>query len=328
MVNLSTNYLGFKLKNPIIAGSSGLCKSVEKIKEFESKGVGAVVLKSLFEEQIMADSNKLIDYPDSYNAYPEALDYIQNFTKSNSVEEYLNLIKSCKKEVKIPVFASINCVSMNEWITIAKDIEKAGADALELNVFIMPYDINMNSAEHEQIYFDIIEQIKKTVKIPVALKIGYYFSGLVNTIQKLSWTGIDALVLFNRFYAPDINIDTLKLHPTNILSSPNELAISLRWIAMVSERVKCDISASTGIHDSSAVIKQLLVGATTTQICSTLYMYGSDRISLIIEELTKWMEKKNFKSIEDFRGKLSLSKADNPVMYHRAQYMKHLSGTE
>ncbi len=328
MVNLSTTYMGFKLKNPIIAGSSGLCNSINKIIEYESNGVGAVVLKSLFEEQIMADANKIIDYPEAYNTYPEAIDYIEQFTKSNSVEEYMKLIRDCKKEVKVPVFASINCVSMNEWISIAKDIENAGADALELNIFIMPYDINMSSANHEKMYFDIIEKIRKTIKIPLALKIGYYFSGLVNTIQKLSWTGIDALVMFNRFYAPDINLDNFKLFPSNIYSSPAELATSLRWIAMVSDRVKCDISASTGIHDTDAVIKQLLVGAKTTQLCSTLYINGAQRISQIIEELTQWMEHKNFSTIQDFRGKLSLDKATNPVMYHRAQYMKHLTGTE
>ena len=320
--------MGFNLKNPIIAGSSGLCKSPEKVREFELKGAAAVVLKSIFEEQIMADTNSIYNYPESYNAYPEAVDYIQNFTKSNSVEEYMKLIRDCKKAVSIPVFASINCVSMNEWIKIAKDIEKAGADALELNVFIMPYDINMSGSDHEQVYFDIIEKIKKTVSIPVALKIGYYFSGLVHTIQKLSWTGIDALVLFNRFFAPDININTFKLRPANVYSTPKEITTSLRWIAIVSERVRCDISASTGIHDTEGVIKQLLVGSTTMQLCSTLYINGSDRITQIIEGLTKWMEEKKYKTIEDFRGKLSLGKAENPVMYHRAQYMKHLSGTE
>jgi dihydroorotate dehydrogenase (fumarate) len=328
MIDLSTKYMGFNLKNPIIAGSSGLCKSPEKVKEFELKGAAAVVLRSIFEEQIMADTNKVYTYPESYNAYPEAMDYIQNFTESNSVEEYMKLIRDCKKEVSIPVFASINCVSMNEWIHIAKDIEKAGADALELNIFIMPSDINMSGSACEQVYFDIIEKIKKTVSIPVALKIGYYFSGLVHTIQKLSWTGVDALVLFNRFYAPDINIDTFKLHPANVYSTPAEISTSLRWIAMISDRVQCDISASTGIHDSTGVIKQLLVGATTTQLCSTIYINGSDRITEIIEGLTKWMESKKYKSIDDFRGKLSLDKAENPVMYHRAQYMKHLSGND
>ncbi|HOY32090.1 MAG TPA: dihydroorotate dehydrogenase-like protein [Bacteroidales bacterium] len=328
MVNLRTKYMGLELKNPIIVASSGLTKTVDKIIEFESKGAGAVVLKSLFEEQIMFETNHIMDYPESYNSYPEALDYISNFTKHNSVDEYLKLIRDAKKEVKIPVFGSINCVSLNEWTSIARDIEKAGADALELNIFIMPSDLNLTGAEHEKMYFDIIERIKNTIKIPVAIKVGYYFSGLVNLLQKFSWTGIGALVLFNRFYTPDINIDTLHLQATNILSTPAEIGNSLRWIAMLSDKAGCDISASTGIHDASGVIKQLLVGATTTQLCSTLYLNGAGRIQEILEDLTKWMEHKNYNQISDFRGKLSLNKAENPVMYHRVQYMKHLSDTD
>jgi len=325
MIDLTTKYMGFQLKNPLIVASSGLTKSPEKIKEFEDKGAAAVVLKSIFEEQIMIDTNHIMEYTDSYNNYPEALDYIKNFSKQNSVGEYLKLIRDTKKEVKIPVFASINCVSMNEWITFAKDIENAGADGLELNIFIMPGDLNTTGAEHEKMYFEIIEKITKTVKIPVALKIGYYFSGLVNLLQKFSWTGIASLVLFNRFYTPDINIDTLRIQTSNILSTPAEIGNSLRWIALLSDKVGCDISASTGIHDASGVIKQLLVGATTTQLCSTLYINGSIRIQEILEDLTRWMEQKKYKNISDFRGKLSLKKADNPVLYHRVQYMKHLT---
>ena len=325
MINLTTKYMGFQLKNPLIVASSGLTKSPEKIKDFENKGAGAVVLKSIFEEQIMAETNHIMEYPDSYNNYPEALDYIKNFTQQHSVSEYLKLIRDTKKEVKIPVFASINCVSMNEWINFARDIENAGADGLELNIFIMPADLNTTGAEHEKMYFDIIEKIKKTVKIPVALKISYYFSGLVNLMQKFSWSGIAALVMFNRFYTPDINIDTLRIQTSNVLSTPTEIGNSLRWIAMLSDKAGCDISASTGIHDASGVIKQLLVGATTTQLCSTLYINGSVRIQEILEDLTKWMEQKKYKNISDFRGKLSLKKADNPVLYHRVQYMKHLS---
>ncbi len=328
MINLTTKYMGFQLKNPLIVASSGLTKSPEKIKEFEGKGAAAVVLKSLFEEQIMMDTHHIMDYPDSYNNYPEALDYIKNFTKHNSVEEYLKLIKDTKKEVSIPIFASINCVSLNEWINIAHDIEKAGADALELNIFIMPSDLNTTGAEHEKMYFDIIEKIRKTVKIPVALKIGYYFSGLINLLQKFSWTGISALVLFNRFYTPDINIDTMRLQATNLLSTPAEMGNSMRWIALLSDKAGCDISASTGIHDASGVIKQLLVGATTAQLCSALYMHGAVRIQEILEDLTKWMEQKNYNNINDFRGKLSLKKAENPILYHRVQYMKHLSDTD
>ncbi len=325
MVNLTTKYMGFQLKNPLIVASSGLTKSPEKIKDFEDKGAGAVVLKSIFEEQIMAETNHIMEYPDSYNNYPEALDYIKNFTQQHSVSEYLKLIRDTKKEVKIPVFASINCVSMNEWINFARDIENAGADGLELNIFIMPADLNTTGAEHEKMYFDIIEKIKKTVKIPVALKISYYFSGLVNLMQKFSWSGIASLVMFNRFYTPDINIDTLRIQTSNVLSTPFEMGNTLRWIALLSDKAGCDISASTGIHDASGVIKQLLVGATTTQLCSTLYINGSARIQEILEDLTRWMQQKKYKNISDFRGKLSLKKADNPVLYHRVQYMKHLT---
>ncbi|OFY21309.1 MAG: diguanylate cyclase [Bacteroidetes bacterium GWF2_29_10] len=328
MVNLSTKYMGFDLKNPLIIGSSGLTNSIDKIKDLEQKGAAAVVLKSLFEEQIMFEINNNVNVSDVNNSYPEAHDYIKNFTKDNSVGDYLKLIKGAKKEVKIPIFASINCVSFNEWTKIAKDIEKAGADALELNVFILPSDINTTSEAHEKMYFEIIEEIKKSIKIPVALKIGYYFSGLVNTIQKFSWTGINGLVLFNRFYTPDINIDTMKLNVSNVYSTPEEISTSLRWIAMLSNKVNCDISASTGVHNYEGVVKQLLVGAKTVQLCSTIYKNGPQQLEKILEGLTKWMERHNYKSLDDFRGKLSLGKVENPVFYHRVQYMKHLSGTD
>jgi len=328
MVDLSTKYMGLNLKNPIIVGSCGLTKSVEKIKDLEAKGAAAIVLKSLFEEQILNESNHLIHNSDIFNAYPEASDYIQNFTKSHSVDDYLKLIRDAKREVKIPIIASINCISLSEWVNIAKDIESAGADGLEINIFFLPYNIDINGEGYEKLYFDIIEKIKKSIKIPIALKIGYYFSSLVNTVQKLSWTGIDSLVMFNRFLNPDINIDTMKIHPSGIYSTPNDLGIPLRWIALLSDKVKCDISATTGIHDSDAVIKQLLVGATTTQICSTLYINGTKQIGAILKGLAQWMEEHNYKSISDFRGKLSINKIGDPVLFHRVQYMKNLSEVE
>lgn len=328
MIDLSTKYMGLQLRNPIIVGSSGLTKSVEKIKEFEAKGAGAVVLKSLFEEQILHDSNHVIENSEIYHDYPEAADYIQNMTKSSYIDDYLKLIKEAKAAVKIPVIASINCISKSEWVSIAKDMEKAGADGLEINIFFLPYDININSAAYEKLYFDIIESIKAQVKIPIALKIGYYFSGLVNTVQRLSWTGISSLVMFNRFFTADINLDEMKLQPSNMFSSPNEMAIPLRWIAILSGDIRCDISATTGIHDANGVIKQLLAGATTTQICSTIYQNGSDQISKIVEGLTNWMEKKNYKTIADFRGKFCIKKNENPAMFFRGQYMKHLFETE
>ncbi len=327
-MDLTTKYMGMKLKNPLIVGSSGLTKSMDNLREYERLGAAAVVMKSLFEEQIMFETNKLLNHQHVDNSYPEALDYITAFTSENSVSEYMGLIRQAKKTVSIPVFGSINCVSADEWVKVAKDIEKAGADGLELNIFIMPGILDINSQEREKMYFDIIENVKKEVTIPVALKIGYHFTSLVQTLRRFSWTGISALVLFNRFYTPDINLKTMHLQVSNIYSSPAEQAIPLRWIAMLADKVTCDIAASTGIHDAHAAIKQLLVGAKATQICSTLYLHGPSRVAEILEGIQSWMSEHQFKSVDDFRGRFSVRNAENPVFYHRAQYMKHLAGTE
>jgi len=328
MRDLTTTYMGLPLKNPLIIGSSGLTRSMENLREYEKRGAAAVVMKSLFEEQIMFDTNKVLNHHTADNAYPEALDYITSFTQQHSVSEYMNLIREAKKTVAIPVFGSINCVTMNEWVKAARDIEKAGADGLELNIYIMPGVLEIDGAEREKMYFDIIENVKKHVTIPVALKIGYHFTSLVQTLRKFSWTGIRALVMFNRFYTPDINLKTMKLQVSHLYSSPAEQVVPLRWIAMLADKVTCDISAATGIHDADAVIKQLLVGAKTTQVCSTLYLHGPDRISEILEGVEKWMEQHQYHSVKDFRGKFSVKNAENPVLYHRAQYMKHLAGTD
>jgi dihydroorotate dehydrogenase (fumarate) len=328
MMNLSTTYMGLSLKNPIIIGSSGLTKSPENLLEYEKLGAAAVVMKSLFEEQIMFDTNKLLNHQHLDNSYPEALDYITEFTQENSVAEYMKLIRQAKATVKIPVFGSINCVSSDEWVNAARDIEKAGADGLELNIYIMPGVLEIDGAEREKMYFDIIENVRRHVEIPIALKVGYHFTSLVQTLRKFSWTGIQALVLFNRFYTPDINIKTMKLQVSHLYSSPAEQVIPLRWIAMLADKVTCDISASTGLHDADAVIKQLLVGAKTAQLCSTLFLHGPERIAEILEGIIRWMEQQGFDSIDDFRGKFSVKNTENPVLYHRAQYMKHLSGTE
>lgn len=328
MMNLSTTYMGLPLKNPIIIGSSGLTKSPENLLEYEKLGAAAVVMKSLFEEQIMFDTNKLLTHQHLDNSYPEALDYITEFTQENSVGEYMKLIRQAKATVKIPVFGSINCVSSDEWVNAARDIEKAGADGLELNIYIMPGVLEIDGAEREKMYFDIIENVRSHVKIPIALKVGYHFTSLVQTLRKFSWTGIQALVLFNRFYTPDINLKTMRLQVSHLHSSPAEQVIPLRWIAMLADKVTCDISASTGLHDADAVIKQLLVGAKTAQLCSTLYLHGPERIAEILEGITRWMEQQGYDSVDDFRGKFSVKNTENPVFYHRAQYMKHLSGTE
>ena len=328
MANLTTKYMGFELKNPIIVGSSGLTNSIDNLKLAEKNGASAVVLKSLFEEQIKNEAAKTMSLNEDNMAYPEAQDYISNYTRDNDVDNYLKLIKEAKSSLSIPVFASINCVTSFEWIDFARKIEEAGADALELNVFILPSDPKKTANDNEAVYFEIVEKIKKEIKIPISLKLSYYFGGLANTLLKLSWTGIDGMVLFNRFFSPDIDIDKFKITPTNVFSTPDELATSLRWVAMLSDRLHCDIAASTGVHDGSAVIKQLLAGAKAIQISSVLYKKGFEQIKDILQEIEEWMEKHEFKSTDDFIGKMSLKETDNPAAYERVQFMKHFAGIE
>lgn len=329
MANLTTNYMGINLKNPLIVGSSGLTNSVESIIKIEQSGAGAVVLKSLFEEQIRYEISKALTSDDeSYSYYPEAVDYISNYSKDHKIKSYLDLIRDSKNAVEIPVIASINCISASEWITFAKKIQDAGADALELNVFVLPSDPNHSAEDNEKVYFNLVDAVLKQVSIPVSLKISYYFSGLARFARQLSWTGIKGLVLFNRFFSPDIDIEKMKVISSHVFSSPEELSISLRWVAMLSDILHCDISASTGVHDGKAIIKQLLAGATTVQVTSALYKEGFIRITEMLNELSAWMEKNNYNNISDFKGKLSYKSSENPAAYERMQFMKHFAGIE
>jgi dihydroorotate dehydrogenase (fumarate) len=320
--------MGLTLRNPIIAGSSGLTNSVDKVVELEKAGAGAVVLKSLFEEQIKARVHTSVVQSDASYSYPEAEDYIGNYTKENEVAEYLELIRHCKAKVSIPVIASINCISLSEWLSFAVKIQEAGADALELNVFVLPSDPKRSGDQNEQVYLDIALAIIKAVSIPVALKISYYFSGLAKTTLKLSWTGIKGMVLFNRFYSPDIDIDKFEVTSENVLSSPDEIFFSLRWVAMLSARLHCDIAASTGVHDGAGVIKQLLAGAKAVQITSCLYIKGNGQIQEMLKFIENWMVRHEFKTTNDFIGKMSFKEADNPAAYERVQFMKHFAGIE
>ncbi len=326
MANLETKYMGLKLKNPIIVASSGLTNSVEKIRDLEIAGAGAVVLKSIFEEQINREVNHLINR-DPQNQYPEAEDYIWNYTRNNSITRHLNLLSEAKKEVEIPVIASINCMSASEWTVFAKDFENAGADALELNLFYVPTERIKTSEEIEQHYLKIVSEIKKVVKIPVSVKISFYYTNLISMADKLIANGADALVLFNRFYEPDIDIDKLVMTASDVFSSPADIRRSMRWIGLISSQLpKVEIAAGTGIHDGEAVIKQLLAGARVTQVCSTVYINGSQAIAGMITDLQTFMKKWNFKKIEDFRGRLSYRNIPDPMMYERAQFMKYFSG--
>lgn len=319
MVDLSTKYMGMNLKNPIIIGSCGLVDSVGKIKNLEKHGAAAVVLKSLFEEQILSE----IDSLSGDSNYSEGQEYLSFFTKNYNINKHLDLIRDAKKEVSIPIIASINCSNADGWTDYAKKIEDAGADALELNVFVLPTDINTSSKEMEQLYFDIVKNVKKEITIPFSIKIGSYFSSLAKMVVKLSKTDLDGIVMFNRFYSPDIDLKTLEIKPSNILSNSSELFNTLRWIAILSHQVGCDLVATNGIHDGAGVIKSILTGAKAVEVVSVIYEKGPEFIQEMLNDISKWAEENDYTSINDFRGKLSSSKQENSLIYERAQFMKY-----
>lgn len=323
MADLSTKYMGLDLRNPIIIGSSGLSDSQEKVKLLESKGAGAVVLKSIFEEEITNEYEYLLTEIKDSRQWDEGLDYLDMRMQKENLNKYLKLIDECKKTIKIPVIASINCVSSREWTHFAKKFEAAGADALELNVFVQPTDTEKDGAEIEKIYFDVIKKIKAELKIPVALKMSYFFSGLGKTIMDLSQTGIDSLVLFNRFFSPDIDIDNIEMVSGSVLSNQDDYTIPLRWIGSVAHKVKCDLAASTGIHSGDSLIKLLLAGADAAQVVSVLYTRGISHIETMLKELETWMDKNKFDTIDEFRGKLARRQLNNPAIYDRAQFMRY-----
>ena len=326
MSNLGTTYLGLQLQNPLIAASSGLTGSVEKIKELETAGIGAIVLKSIFEEQINNEVSSMLEKDQQNMAYPEAEDYIKNYLRNNTVTNHLDLVSKAKKTVNIPIIASINCISSEEWTSFAKDFEEAGADAIELNIFYVPTDRNEKSGEVEQLYIDVLKKVKSQISIPIAVKFGVNHSNIIRMADKLKANGAAGVVMFNRFYEPDINLETLELTSSEVFSSPADIRRSLRWVGMVSSKVSnLDIAASTGIHNGDAVIKQILAGARVAQLCSTLYINGFNIAEQMLADIKEFMRKWNFKKIEDFRGRLSYKNIPDPLMYERSQFMKYFS---
>jgi dihydroorotate dehydrogenase (fumarate) len=328
MMDLTSNYLGLNLKNPLIIGSSSLTSNLNEIKKLEQFGAAAIVLKSIFEEEIVheiehqqqeAEKNTFI-----YNEYSETLDYLDIHLKEARLNEYIQLIKNAKKEVLIPIIASINCVSNSEWTGFAKRLQEAGADALELNISLNPIDLK--TTNFEQIIKQIIQKVLAQVNIPVAVKINNNFTHMAKTILELSETGIAGLVLFNRAYASDINIHTFEAVQGKTFSSPDSYGESMRYIALLSDQVKCSLAASTGIHTTESFIKQLLAGADAVQVVSSIYENGVQHIGTLLHGLEKWMEEKGFTSVEQFKGKASVKKAGNQAVFERIQFMKHFAG--
>lgn len=328
MSDLSTTYLGLSLKSPIIAASSGFTDSISKLIQLEEQGVGAVVLKSIFEEEITLEYDKTIREEAANTGREEFLDYLDVRIRQENLQKYIQLIQQAKEKLSIPVIASINCKTSYEWMSFAEEIQKAGADALEMNVFVLPSALHRSSDDNEKVYFEIVKAVKKRIHIPIVLKISYYFSNLGQFIVDLSQTGIKGLVLFNRFYSPDFNIDTLEVNQGHVLSYPGEISMPLRWISMLSGRVQCNLSASTGVADGKAVIKLLLAGADTVQVASALYRHGIGYAGIIQQELVEWMEQQGFKSVSEFRGKLSQKQYNDPAVFERVQFMKYFSDKE
>jgi len=322
MVDLKTDYLGLPLKNPLVVSSCGLTDSADKIRKLEELGAGAVVVKSLFEEQIRFEAGASFEE----GIYPEANDYILGYSKMHSLEAYLKTIEEAKKHVGIPVIASINCMSPSEWVSFAREIETAGADALELNIFFVAHDKDKKAEDYEKLYGEIITHVKEKLTMPVSVKIGSYFTNLVSMVNQLYFWGVKGVVLFNRFFEPDIDIEKMKITSSSVFSHEHDLRQSLRWVGMISDRVKhIDIAASTGVHSGKAVIKQLLAGAQAVQLCSVLYQKGVEHLPVILGDVETWMEKKGFSTVEDFRGMLNYGNIPDPAMYERSQFMKYFS---
>lgn len=326
-MDLTTSYLGLKLKNPIIAGSSGLTGTLDGILSMEKHGAAAVVIKSIFEEEILLEIKDQIKEaeknPMIYSGLSETLDYIDLHIREDNLGKFLQLIRDAKNAVSIPVIASINCLSDQDWIHFTRKMEEAGADALELNMFLNPADFK--NKEFEKAYFRIVEKVLAAVKIPVSLKISKYFTRLGLSVKALSETGVSGLVMFNRFYSPDIDIQKMELSTPKMFSSGDEMYETLRWIAIMSERVTCNLAASTGIHTGEDVIKMLLAGASAIQVVSTLYKNGPDQIQKILRFVENWMSEQGIDSVEQFRGKISRKYGADPAAFERMQFMKHYS---
>jgi len=325
-MNLTTNYLGMLLKNPIVASSSPLSHSVDSIRRLEDAGAAAVVMYSLFEEQIGFDSY-YIDYhlTQGIDSYAESISYFPDMQSYNvGPDEYLNLIRKAKEAVDIPIIGSLNGASVGGWTDYATLIEEAGADALELNVYYLPANTSINGSDVEALYVDILAAVREAVTIPVAIKLSPFFSSVANMASCLSQHGADGLVLFNRFYQPDFDLEKLEVAPRLVLSNSNELRLPLRWVAILYGRVNADLAITSGVHTSQDVLKGLMAGAKVTMMASELLQNGIRRIGQVLNEVVTWLSEREYESVTQIIGAMSQKHCPEPAAFERANYMKML----
>lgn len=327
MVDLSTTYLGLKLRNPIVASSSPLTQKPETAVELEAAGVSAIIMNSLFEEQIIHESLKLHnDLIRGTESYAEALTYLPDYGQySIGPEIYLNTLSKMKQAVNIPVLGSLNGVSTGGWIDYALKIQDAGADALELNIYYLATDPDLTAGELEDTYVTLVGDIRKQVSIPIAVKLSPFFTALPNFARRLSEAGADGLVLFNRFYQPDFDLDELEVVPNLVLSSSQEMRLPLRWIAILYGRVPIDFAMTGGVHTGTDVLKAAMAGASVTNIASEFLQKGIERVPELLNEISTWMEEHEYVSINQMKGSMSQKAVAEPAAFERANYMKVLS---
>jgi dihydroorotate dehydrogenase (fumarate) len=326
-MDLSTTYLGLKLRTPLVPAASPLSEELDTIKQMEDHGAAAVVLYSLFEEQLRQDSADLTQALEHGTfSFPEALTYFPEPEEFRlGPEEYLKHISNAKKAVKMPIIASLNGSTDGGWTSYAHAIQQAGADALELNIYYIPTDLNLSSAAVEQNYLDILEAVKAAVTIPVAVKLSPFFTNFANMARRLDLAGADGLVLFNRFYQPDIDLEGLEVKPNILLSTPMAMRVPLRWIALLFGKIRPNLAATSGIHRASDVVKMLMAGADVTMLCSALIRHGVRQIGVIERDLVAWLEEHEYQSVTQLKGSLSQKNCSDPSAFERAQYMRAIS---
>jgi dihydroorotate dehydrogenase (fumarate) len=330
MTNLTTKYLGLRLRTPLVASASPLSQEIDSIRRLEDAGASAVVLYSLFEEQLRQEGFELEHHlAAGTNSFAEAASFFPQPTEFHlGPEGYLNHIRKAKQAVKIPIIASLNGSTIGGWADYARQIEQAGADAIECNIYFIPTNPDLSSSQVEKTYIDILREVKISVHIPVAVKLSPFFSNMANMAKRFDEAGADGLVLFNRFYQPDINLDELEIQPNVLLSTPQALRLPLTWIGILYGRIRAGMAATSGVHGSEDAVKLLMVGADVTMLCSTLLRNGINHLRNIEAGLLDWMEKHEYESVEQMKGSMSQIRCSNPSAFERAQYMKAVKGVQ